>query len=198
MQARREWMVKDRTIELSIFQRAEPPLEEVSRRPSKRAAFQPTRAEPCGLPAPRRARPWPPKAYRMERRRSRPRAESRPSFSGRTAAGGVSRQPSKRAAFQPTCAEPCGLPAPRRASPCPRRRICSSATRGHSLGTVVDLIRSPVTSGSCPSQAMMKHSRLAGVDVSEWQRTERPQRLRRRGGRTRRSMRTGRAYNGVG
>jgi hypothetical protein len=60
MQAGKDWMVQagvlSRTMKLSIFQCAGPPIEEVSRRPSRRAAFQPTRADPCGQPAPRLAR----------------------------------------------------------------------------------------------------------------------------------------------
>ena len=96
----------------------------------------------------------------------------------------VSRRPSRRAAFQPTRGDPCGLGAP------PTRASLASKTYPFFFCRI-NLIRSPVTSmGSCPSQAMMKHKspgRESDVRVS----TGRPQRLHRRGGRTRR------AYNGV-
>ena len=63
----------------------------------------------------------------------------------------VSRRPSRRAAFQPTRGDPCGLGAP------PTRASLASKTYPFFFCRI-NLIRSPVTSmGSCPSQAMMKH-----------------------------------------
>ena len=60
MQARSEWMAQAPYNEdVVLSARWTAVLKEVSRRPSRQTAFQPTCADPCDLPASRRAPPWP-------------------------------------------------------------------------------------------------------------------------------------------